>query len=33
VCRESMDFLVSQIRALEPKLEAYQQYDPKPRMN
>jgi Ser/Thr protein kinase RdoA (MazF antagonist) len=25
VCRESMDFLVGQIRALEPKLAAYQQ--------
>ncbi len=25
VCRESMDYLVEQIRAIEPKLEAYQQ--------
>ncbi len=25
VCRESMDYLVDQIRAIEPKLEAYQQ--------
>lgn len=25
VCRESIDYLIEQIRAIEPKLEAYQQ--------
>lgn len=25
VCHESMDYLVDQIRAIEPKLESYQQ--------
>lgn len=25
VCRESMDYLVEQIHAIEPKLDAYQQ--------